>query len=240
MPAITPDRRRLHLPKDAISPQEARAWQEEARNLVRLRPLEGPIAIVAGIDVAYHKPWKRAFCVAVALDATTLEMIEQVEASVEVTFPYVPGLLSFREIPVIAEAWEKLQADPDLVLCDGQGYAHPRRMGLACHVGLLTGKPTIGCAKKILVGEAEMPGEGRSSTTPLIHKDEVVGSLVRTRDKVKPMVISPGHLTDIETATEWALKCGRGYRLPEPTRLADREVASYKKRFLSDAQASNP
>jgi deoxyribonuclease V len=137
-----------------------------------------------------------------------------------VEFPYVPGLLSFREAPLILAALEKITAVPDLIMVDGQGIAHPRRMGLASHLGLFLGVPTIGCAKSRLCGECEEPGNEPGSYADLTDKGEVIGATLRTRAGVKPVYVSIGHMIDLPSAMHWVLACCRGYRLPEPTRLA--------------------
>ncbi|MCA1638322.1 MAG: deoxyribonuclease V, partial [Acidobacteria bacterium] len=144
-------------------------------------------------------------------------------------FPYVPGLLSFRETPVAIKALEKLQNAPDLILCDGQGLAHPRRFGIACHIGLIAEVPTIGVAKSILVGKFENLGEERGSFAPLVHKNEQVGVALRTKDKVQPVYVSVGHRISLETSIKYVLQCTPKYRLPETTRLADK-MASYRKK----------
>jgi len=138
----------------------------------------------------------------------------------QVTFPYVPGLLSFREIPVITPAFERLHSVPDLVVVDGQGYAHPRRFGLASHLGVLLGLPTIGCAKSRLIGRYAPPGSERGATSPLLDRGEMIGCVVRTRTGVSPLFISVGHLIGLDEAVEWILKLTKGLRQPEPTRLA--------------------
>jgi len=137
-------------------------------------------------------------------------------------FPYVPGLLTFREAPAVLALLESLKAIPDLLMVDGQGMAHPRRIGIASHVGLLTGIPTIGAAKSRLCGEHDAPGSARGSRTPLLHRGEVVGAVLRTRSDVSPLYVSIGHRISLEAAIEWVLACAPRYRLPEPTRLADK------------------
>jgi deoxyribonuclease V len=132
----------------------------------------------------------------------------------------VPGLLSFRESPSVLEAWARLKTEPDAVMFDGQGLAHPRRVGIASHVGLLIERPTLGCAKSVLVGKYEEPGAERGSWTPLVDKGETVGAALRTKDRVQPIFVSPGHLIDLEAAVALTLRCHGGYRQPEPTRRA--------------------
>jgi deoxyribonuclease V len=138
----------------------------------------------------------------------------------ETSFPYVPGLLSFRESPSVLEAWSKLKTEPDAVMFDGQGIAHPRRVGIASHVGLLIERPTLGCAKSVLVGKYDEPDPARGSWTKMIDKGEVVGAAVRTKNNVQPIFVSPGHLIDLEGAIRLTLECYGGYRQPEPTRRA--------------------
>jgi deoxyribonuclease V len=150
--------------------------------------------------------------------------VAKASAAVRLGFPYVPGLLSFRELPVLAEAWERLEVRPDVLIFDGQGTAHPRRLGLACHGGLLFGVPSIGCAKSLLVGKHGPLGEERGSTAELLHRGEVVGMAVRTRRAVQPVYVSPGHLMDLPTAVELVLRVTTRYREPETTRHAHRLV----------------
>jgi deoxyribonuclease V len=156
----------------------------------------------------------------VVLSYPELELVESRIVEREVAFPYVPGLLSFREAPIILAACEKLVNSPDLILVDGQGLAHPRRLGLASHLGLLWDRPTIGCAKSRLCGEHGPIGAGRGEHTELVDGEEVIGAVLRTRMNVKPLYISIGHKINLEAAMQWVLNCGGGYRLPEPTRLA--------------------
>lgn len=151
-----------------------------------------------------------------------LRLLAQATADSRVEFPYIPGLLSFREIPAILTVLAELETLPDVLICDGQGLAHPRRFGLACHLGVLLDCPAAGCAKSILVGKHEPLAPERGGAAPLVHAGEVVGQAVRTRDGVKPVYVSPGHRLDVATATDLVLACGKGYRLPEPTRWADK------------------
>jgi deoxyribonuclease V len=170
-----------------------------------------------------------ASAVKTVLKFPELELLESAEATLPIQFPYVPGLLSFRETPVAVKALEKLAVAPDLIICDGQGVAHPRRFGIACHIGLLADVPTVGAAKSILVGKFENLGETRGSAADLIHRNEKVGVALRTKDKVQPVFVSVGHRIGLETATDFVLRCAPKYRLPETTRLADK-MASYRKR----------
>jgi deoxyribonuclease V len=160
----------------------------------------------------------------VVLEYPSLRPVETAVVKRRVRFPYVPGLLSFREAPAILDAFARLATRPDLLLCDGQGIAHPRRLGLASHLGLLLDLPTIGCAKSRLVGEYQDPGPRRGARAPLRLDGRQVGWVLRTRDGVRPLFVSPGHRMSIGAAARWVLGCGAGHRLPEPTHLADRLV----------------
>jgi deoxyribonuclease V len=200
---------------------EAVAIQNFLTTGVRLQnELPKRIETVAGVDVSYEKHGDRFYAGVVILSFPDFEVIEEQTAVATVTFPYIPGLLSFRELPVLLDAFRQVENIPEVVLVDGQGIAHPRRFGLACHLGLWSDLPTIGCAKSRLCGEHEEPGLKKGSRSDLLLDKERIGQVVRTRDRVKPMYISPGHKIDIETATEIALQGCNRYRLPEPTRLA--------------------
>ena len=210
-----------------LTPKEARRLQERLRERVILRPPADTPRRTAGVDVSVTKgPWREATSRAavVVFDHQSLEPLEVATAQMRAPFPYVPGLLSFREIPVLLAAFEKLLQPVDLVLVDGQGIAHPRRLGLASHLGLELGVSTIGCAKTRFIGDHDEPAEAAGSYTDLIDNavspPEIIGAVVRTRDRVKPLYISAGHLIDLPTAIDHVLWCGAGYRLPEPTRRA--------------------
>jgi deoxyribonuclease V len=180
--------------------------------------------LVAAADVSYSKFAKWLCASVVVVRADTLELVERVGIIREARFPYVPGLLSFRETPPVLEAFEKLRARPDVVLCDGQGYAHPRRFGFACHLGLWLGIPTIGCAKSRLCGEYDEPGPERGDRSSLIDSGEVIGTVLRTRARVKPLFVSAGHRCDIESAASVVLATATPYRLPVPARHAHNYV----------------
>jgi len=175
---------------------------------------------VAGVDISVSRVGGRARAAVVVLSYPGLETAEVAVAEGDISFPYVPGLLSFREGPLILAAYEKVTNDPELVLVDGQGIAHPRRLGLAAHLGLFLDRPTIGCAKSILCGSHDALGEEYGSYVELVDRGEIVGVALRTRSGVKPIYVSVGHKIDLATALQWVLKCCRGYRLPEPTRMA--------------------
>jgi deoxyribonuclease V len=208
-----------------VTPAEARAIQAGLAGRVELTDAitVAEIDTVAGIDNAYIKKVGEtiAGAVVVVLAFPSLEVMETAIAWAPVAFPYVPGLLSFREGPAVLAAYAKLTIEPDVLLCDGQGYAHPRRLGLASHLGVVLDRPTIGCAKSRLIGHYEEPDDVFGAATPLVDRDEVVGAVVRTRPGHKPLFVSPGHKISAETAIAITLACCReGRFLPEPTRLA--------------------
>ena len=213
-----------------LSPSQAIELQKQlAFEVIREDRFTERVKTVAGIDLGYDIKTDTSRAVVVVLSFPELELIEKSEAILPIQFPYVPGLLSFRETPVAVKALEKLENAPDLILCDGQGIAHPRRFGIACHIGIIADVPTIGVAKSILVGKFENLGEPRGSIAPLIHRKEQIGAALRTREKVKPIYISIGHRISLETAVNYVLQCAPKYRLPETTRLADK-LASYRKK----------
>lgn len=206
---------------------EAIDLQRKLAPMVRRKGSPETVEFVAGVDVAYAErapAWAastaRAAVVVMALPG--LEVIEYRTVLAPVTFPYVPGLLSFREIPALAEVLAGLQSSPDLLVVDGQGVAHPRRLGIASHLGLLADIPTIGCAKSRLCGEADEVGSDRGSMAPLRDGGEVIGSVVRTKARTKPLFVSSGHMISLEAAVGWVLRLAPIHRLPEPTRIADR------------------
>lgn len=209
-----------------LSPEEATALQPRLAGQVIQEDAFGSIDRIAGVDVAYSPAEDRMIGAVVVLDARSLEVIEQATAIEDIQFPYVPGLFSFRELPVLAAALGKLKCPPDLIICDGQGVAHPRRFGLASHLGVLYDVPTIGCAKTLLVGEYREPGPERGAREALVDKGEVVGAILRTQDRVRPVFTSVGHRVSLETACEYVLTAAPRYRLPETTRAADTLVRS--------------
>ena len=212
--------------------REAVALQEQLRRRVRIRPLAmRRIRFVAGADVAFSKRLDRLITAIVVYAFPVLEVVETVFSETRISFPYVPGLLSFREIPGIIQGLQKLVTPVDVILCDGQGIAHPRGVGLASHLGLLVRTPTIGCAKSRLVGEHEPVGARRGDYTRIIYEAKQVGSVLRTREGVKPVFVSPGHLVDHPGSRRIVLACANRYRLPEPTRSADRLAAIEKRRL---------
>lgn len=208
-----------------LSPKEARELQLRLRERLVLSPPPGlRVERVAGADISMDRGSDRGYGGVVVLDGTTLEPLDRASVAADLPFPYVPGLLSFRELPVLAGAWERLRTRPDVLIFDGQGIAHPRRFGLACHGGLLFDVPSVGCAKSLLVGTHGPLGEERGSTAELVHRGKVVGMAVRTRSGVKPVYVSPGHRMDLETAVEVVLRVSPRFREPETTRHAHRLV----------------
>ena len=209
------------------TPEEAEAIQDRLRPMLEL-DAPGPARprTVAGLDVSYAGDGggtgTRLAAAVVVMDATTLEVVEQSVAVGTAAFPYVPGLFAFRELPALVDALRGLRTVPDLLVCDGFGVAHPRRFGLACHLGVLTGLPAIGVGKTAFVGTCEEPGRRRGDAAPLLDGGEVVGRALRTRDGVKPVFVSVGHRTGLDTACRNVLALTPEYRLPETTRRADR------------------
>lgn len=198
---------------------EALAIQERLSRMVRIVAFRGKPQLIAGVDAAFSET--RVFAAACLYRLPELTCVEQVTAVRKLLFPYVPGLLSFREGPAIIDALSKLKQQPDIVLADGQGIAHPRGIGIASHIGVLLDIPTIGCAKHLLVGEYQEPGWRKGLQEPLLYKGKTVGAVLRTRDKVKPLFVSPGHRMDVDSAARIVMACIGKYRLPEPIRCAD-------------------
>ncbi len=203
-----------------VSPKEAIAIQESLLDRLVLHDDFGEINTVAGVDVGFEKNNTITRAAIAVLDFETLELKESVIARKPTTFPYIPGLLSFREIPAVLEAMLKLSLVPDLLLCDGQGIAHPRRLGIATHLGILTDIPSVGVAKSRLVGSHADVAKEKGEHVPLMHQSEQIGVVLRTRTNVKPLFISPGHRVGMESAIRLVMKCTTKYRLPETTRWA--------------------
>ncbi len=211
-----------------LSYARAREIQAEMAGRVRMSPLRRAPRTVAGMDCAFSRDKKRIGATIVVLEYPALEVMEIVSAAGDAVFPYIPGLLSFREAPVCLAAAAKLRTAPDCFLVDGQGIAHPRRLGLASHLGLFLDRPTIGCAKSRLVGTFEPPALQKGARSPLMDGDDLIGAVLRTRTDVKPIFVSVGHMCTLEDAIQIALSCTRKYRLPEPTRLAHQEITKLK------------
>jgi deoxyribonuclease V len=205
-----------------LSPAEAIALQRELRPHLILEDRLGPVRRVAGVDVGFEAGGTVTRAAVAVLRYPELDVLETAIARRPTTFPYVPGLLSFRELPAVLEALEQLREPPDLLLCDGQGIAHPRRLGIASHLGLLVDIPAIGVAKSRLCGMHEEPPNQRGAWTPLWAEGEIIGAVLRTRPGVKPLYISPGHRINLATAIQYVMACCTRYRLPETTRHAHR------------------
>ena len=209
-----------------LSPQDARKLQQQLAPCVSRKCGAAAIKTVAGIDVGIKAG---VACAAVVLlTFPGLEVVAQATAARQISFPYIPGLLTFREGPVILDALDRIEPKPDLLIFDGQGIAHPYRMGIASHIGLVTDIPSIGCAKSRLCGRYYEPEAERGSHTPLVDNGETIGAVVRTRANVKPVFVSIGHRVDLAFSIDVVLSCCRGYRLPETTRKAHRMAEDCK------------
>ena len=233
-----------------LTPTEAVELQKELRDQVRIEPLNGEVNLVAGCDISFNKFSDIVYAGIVVLRLPELEVVDSATVITRISFPYIPGLLSFRETPALLLAWERLETAPDVVLLDGQGLAHPRRFGIACHFGLLVGLPAIGCAKTVLRGKYDEPDEKAGSYSLMTDKGETVGAAVRTKDRVAPVYVSVGNRIDLPGAIKLALRCVKGYRandegetlfdiksaskskyrIPEPTRQAHLFVNELRRR----------
>ena len=204
-----------------LSPAAARALQVELAGRVDTGTPLGPCDLIAAADVSYDKGDEELYAAVVVVRAGTFELVERVGVAGPAAFPYVPGLLSFREAPALLDAFRRLGTRPDVVMCDGQGTAHPRRLGVACHLGLWLDLPTVGCAKSWLFGQYGEPGPDRGERSPMLDRaGAVVGAVVRTRSRVSPLYVSPGHRCDLDGAVRLTLETAVKYRLPAPARMA--------------------
>lgn len=205
-----------------VTPQEAVTIQEQLRAKVITQGRVGRPTLVAGADAAFDKDSDLVYASVVVLAFPSLEPVETVILKDHVSFPYIPGLLSFREAPALLRAFLKLKQEPDVIFIDGHGLSHPRSAGVACHIGLSLDRPVIGCAKSVLVGTYKDPAPSRGSVSHLCDREgRVIGAAVRTRNYVKPVYVSIGHKINLAQAIRLTLACGKGYRIPEPTRQAD-------------------
>jgi len=211
-----------------VTYKEAVKIQKELKDKVILKKIDKRIKYVAGLDVSYARGSNIMWAGVVVLDFPSLNKAEERWSQKKVSFPYIPGLLSFREVPALIDALRKMEIEPDLIFCDGQGIAHPRGLGLASHLGILLKKPTIGCAKSPLVGTYNQVGEHKGNYTYLIYQNKVIGAVVRTRSKVKPIFISPGYGIVLNDCVKFVLKSCSTYRIPEPTRQAHLLVNSIR------------
>lgn len=203
-----------------LTPEQAIALQQNLRQDILTTDDLGSVSTVAGIDVGFEESGNITRAAVAVLSFPELRLVEQAIARRPTCFPYVPGLLSFREVPAVLDALQNLSTTPDLLLCDGQGTAHPRRFGIACHIGLLTGLPAIGVGKSLLVGKHTEVPDQKGAWVPLQHKGDTIGAVLRTRVGTKPLYISPGHRISLPTAIDYVLRCTTKYRLPETTRYA--------------------
>ncbi|MCZ6515278.1 MAG: deoxyribonuclease V [Acidobacteria bacterium] len=214
----------LHLHPWRLTPRRAVELQRRLRESVEFKPFRGKIRHVAGADIALDSQAGVGYAGVVVFRFPEMEEVERRGATARLTFPYIPGLLAFREVPVLLKAFRKLKIAPDLIFCDGQGTAHPRRFGIACHLGLLLDRATLGVAKSRLVGEFRQPADRSGASSELRDRGEVIGAVLRTRPGTRPVFVSPGHRMDFETALEMTLAVCDGYRIPKPTRVADAYV----------------
>ncbi|MGH9461167.1 MAG: deoxyribonuclease V, partial [Vicinamibacteria bacterium] len=213
----------------SVTPAQAIQIQKRLAGRVRQSAPRKLLRFIAGVDLAFSRDGRHSLAGVVLWDVKDALVIEEQVATKPLAFPYVPGLLSFRESPAVLAALRKLRRTPDCVMCDGHGFAHPRRFGLACHVGVLCNVPTIGCAKSLLIGDHREPRSKRGSRADLTDAGDIIGTVLRTRDGLRPVFVSIGHRIDLPTAERVVLDCATRYRLPEPTRRADRLVASLKR-----------
>lgn len=205
-----------------MDPEQALDLQRELAPLVeREDRLAADVRLVAGVDVAYEVDGPRVFAAVVVIDVASRQTVETAMHTATVNFPYVPGMFSFRELPALCPALEQIRSTPDLIICDGQGVAHPERFGLACHLGVLFDVPVIGCGKSRLTGEFTVPDTARGSVSPLTEAGEDIGCVLRTQDGVKPLFVSVGHRVSLITACDWVLSFADEFRQPEPIRRAD-------------------
>jgi deoxyribonuclease V len=214
-----------------LTPREAIRLQARLRERVVLKDSFRRIRYVAGADIAFDPATDMAFAGVIVYRYPSIEEVERRMARRKLQFPYVPGLLSFREIPILMAAFRRLKTDPDLLLIDGHGRAHPRLFGLACHIGVLFDKPAIGCAKSLLVGEAGEPGAKAESVAPLDFRGERVGTVLRTRANTRPIYVTQGHRISLPTAVKVVRHCLDGYRIPRPTREADHYVRDLRRAY---------
>jgi deoxyribonuclease V len=214
MPLISPDE------YESLSPAQAVELQKQLREQICIEPLAKPVQTIAGADISFNKYEDTVYAGIIVLSFPELQEVAKATVVSKTTFPYIPGLLSFREIPSLLKAWNLLTIKPDVMVLDGQGIAHPRRLGIATHFGLVTDTPALGCAKSLLIGKYEPLPQEAGSASLLYDQNEVIGAALRTKFKVNPVFISPGHKIDLEQSIALMKRCNSGYRIPEPTRKA--------------------
>lgn len=232
MPIISPEE------YENLSPIQAIELQKQLREQIKIEPLSKPIQTIAGADISFNKYEDTVYAGIIVLSFPDLQEIAKATVISKTTFPYIPGLLSFREIPSLLKAWNLLKVKPDLNVLDGQGIAHPRRMGIATHFGLVTGTPAIGCAKSLLIGKYEALPEVAGSTSLLYDQGEIIGAALRTKNKVNPVFISSGHKINLEQSLEIMKQCYSGYRIPEPTRKAHIIVNQIRTQNMGDKRST--
>lgn len=203
-----------------LSPADAIALQKQMRSQINVGPLKNEIRYIGGADISFNKYETTVYAGIIVLQYPQLEIVEKITVIAEATFPYISGLLAFREAPALIQAWNQLYIKPDVLILDGHGISHPRRMGIATHFGILADTPTIGCAKTKLTGNYTEPANKIFAQSPLTHQNEEVGIVLRTKPNCKPVFISPGHKISLQQSVDIIKNCTRKYRIPEPTRLA--------------------
>ncbi len=212
-----------------VPPAQAIALQKKLRSSIQITPFEGVLQVIGGADISFNRFDPVVYAGMVLLSYPSLEVIAYSLVKSTALFPYIPGLLSFREIPALLQVWEQIPHKPDLVMVDGQGIAHPRRMGIASHFGLVTDTPTIGCAKSPLMPVYTEPARAKGSIGTITDNGEQIGLVIRTKDGVKPVYVSPGHKTDLNDSQQILLRCVQQHKLPEPTRQAHLYVNRFRK-----------
>lgn len=221
-------------PRWNLTPREAVREQERLRGRVVLEDQFRNIHLVAGADLSFDPETGTAFAGVIVYRFPEMQEVERRAVRLKLRLPYIPGLLSFREGPALSGAFARLRSEPDLILIDGHGRAHPRLFGIACHLGVVFDKPAIGCAKSLLIGEHDVPGLQAGATAPLWLKGEKVGEVLRTRDRVKPIYVTVGHRVSLPTAVQLVQRCCDGFRIPKPTREADHYVGELRRRFQEE------
>jgi deoxyribonuclease V len=224
-----------------MTPEEAKSQQTALRQLVSLKDGFGEVKTIAGVDLSLNSDKNEGYAVVIVLSYPDFAVLETRYATGPLLMPYISGLLSFRESPIVLQAFAQVQTRPDIIMVDGQGQAHPRGFGIACHLGVLLDLPAIGVAKSRLYGayDAERLLAGLDSVVPLMDraKKHIIGSVMRTKPRTNPLFVSPGHKVSVESATRLVCDCLRGYRLPEPTRQAHNHITDYKKTGAADKAA---
>ena len=216
-----------------ITPGEAVILQTKLREQLQIKPLNKAIHTIAGADISFNKYSTTVYAGIVVMQFPSLQVIETSGIVDEAMFPYIPGLLAFREVPALSKAWEKVKIKPDVLVLDGHGIAHPRRMGIAAHFGVVIDTPTLGCAKSLLTGKYDEPAPEAGSVSDLISKGELIGKVLRTKKNTKPVFISPGNLITMDESVSLIRQCVGKYRIPEPTRLAHNFVNELRVKYLN-------